>query len=318
MTNTYIFDGAAVHVIAAPAERPLRWAAWRPDGAHALVAGNRGAVLRFDGQRFDPIACDATHNLRGVAWSPDAARALLVGNRGAVLMYDGASFRELPRATDENLRRAAWAPDGASALIVGNGGCVLQYDARTDALQRVPGDPAHTLRSIAWRPDGAYALIGGYASPRAGYPAPHMLYRCDGRYTQGILATDDEDDAIAIDWQPGSDPPRALVLVSRYGPGDAALPGKIVSYDGHGFTYRTVPATAKGDVVTLLGLGWHPSGEYALLCGEQGKVLSYDGQRMRLIKPATTDSLVGPFWQPRAASPIALMLRGPDERVYTV
>ena len=318
MTRTYVFDGDAIRALDAPTERPLRWAAWRPDGAHSLVVGNRGTVLRFDGERFAAIAADGEHNLRGVGWSPDGERALLVGNRGAVIMYDGVALRELPRVTDENLRRVAWARDGGSALIVGNGGCVLRYDARTDALQQVPGDRAHTMRSIAWRPDGAYALIGGYASPRAGYPSPYALYRCDGRYVQGILATDDEDDATAIAWQPGADPLRALALVSRYGAGDASRPGKIVSYDGSGFTYRTVPATAKGDVVTLLGLDWHPSGEYALLCGERGKLLTYDGQRMRLVRSGTTDSLVGPFWRPNVAAPIALMLRGPDERPYTV
>jgi hypothetical protein len=323
MTAAYIFDGATTRAIDAPTDRALRWAAWQPDGSRALVAGNHGTALSFDRERFEALDSGATYNLRGVAWSPDGERALLAGNRGAVLLYDGRAFRELPPVTGENLRRVAWAPDGASALIAGNGGCVLRYDPKSNTLQHVPGDRAHTLRSIAWRPDGAYALIGGYASPRAGYPPPAVLYRCDGRYTQAILATDDEDDAIAIDWQPGpgaaaADPPRALILVSRYGEGDERLPGKIVSYDGHGFVYRTVPATAKGDVVTLLGLAWHPSGEYALLCGERGKLLTYDGQRMRLLTSGTTDTLVGPFWQPRASSPIALMLRGPDERVYTV
>ena len=318
MTNAYVFDGTVLRPIAAPTERALRWAAWRPDGALALLVGNHGTALSFDGERFGALPTESAHNLRGVAWSPDGERALLVGNRGAVLVHDGKSFHELPGVTAENLRRVAWSPDGGSALIAGNGGCVLRFDAKSGALEQLPGDRAHTLRSIAWRPDGGYALIGGYASTRAGYPRPYMLYRCDGRYNQGILATDDEDDAIAIDWRPGAGPARALVLVLRYAAGDERLAGKIVSYDGRGFAYRTVPATAKGDVVTLLGLAWHPAGEYALLCGERGKLLVYDGQRMQLIASGTQDALVGPFWQPRAASPVAILLRGPDERVYTV
>ena len=83
---------------------------------------------------------------------------------------------------------------------------------RGTSLEPLPGDRAHTLRSIAWRPDGAYALIGAYASAFAGYPRPHMLYRCDGRYTQALLATDDDDDAVAVSWRPGVTPHRALVL----------------------------------------------------------------------------------------------------------
>lgn len=336
MTTAYIFDGTHVRALEAPAERALRWAAWRPDGACALIVGNRGQVLRFEPPvpggptaRFDGLETGSAHNLRGVAWSPDGEQALLVGNRGAVLMHDAAasgSFSELPRVTGENLRRVAWSPDGTCALLVGNGGCVLRFDAATGRLEQLPGDRAHTMRSIAWRPDGAYALIGAYASRHAGYPRPYAVYRCDGRYVQGLLATDDEDDANAIDWQPGHDPPRALILVARYGDDGALQPGKIVTYDGAGYAYRSIPRIVRGgaairlpgDVVTLLGLGWHPSGEYALLCGEQGKLLSYDGQRIRLIVTGTRDNFVGPFWQPAVASPIALLLQGPDEKTYTV
>jgi hypothetical protein len=328
MPSTYVYDGTQVRALEAPAGRALRWAAWRPDGAFALIAGNRGTVLRFDGRQFDALETGSTHNLRGVAWSPDGARALFAGNRGAVLLYDAkaSAFAELRRVTDENLRRVAWSPDDSCALLVGNGGCVLRFDAATRALLQLPGDRAHTMRSVAWRPDGAYALIGAYASRHAGYPRPYALYRCDGRYVQGLLATDDEDDANAIDWQPGRDPPRALILVARYGDDGALLPGKIVTYDGAGYAYRSIPRIARagaaiklpGDVVTLLGLGWHPAGGYALLCGEQGKLLSYDGERMRLIATGTRDNLVGPFWQPAVASPIALLLQGPDEKTYTV
>jgi hypothetical protein len=323
-TSVYLYDGASVAALEAPADRPLRWAAWRPDGAFALLVGNRGQVLRFDGVRFDMLPSRLAHNLRGAAWAPDGSRALLVGNRGAVVQFDGASFHELPPATNENLRRVAWAPDGSCALLAGNGGCVLRFDARTNELQQLPGDRAHTMRSIAWRPDGAYALIGAYASRHAGYPRPYALYRCDGRFVQGILATDDEDDACAIDWRPGDDA-RALILIARYGDDGKLLPGKIVSYDGAGFTYRSLPrlvrssaTSARPEVVTLLGLGWHPSGDYALLSGERGKLLSYDGQRMRQIATGTSDNLVGPFWQPATSKPIALLLKGPDERVYTI
>jgi hypothetical protein len=251
----------------------------------------------------------------------------MVGNRGCVLAYDGSRFEVLKAPTVENLRRVAWSPDGSCALIVGNGGCVLRFDAASGAIVRLPGDRAHTMRSVAWRPDGAYALIGGYASRHAGYPRPYVLYRCDGRFVQGILATDDEDDAIAIDWRPGSDPARALVLITRSGEVDAPLPGKIVEYDGSGFGYRSLPRFAAregermklpGDVVQLLGLGWHPSGEYALLCGERGKLLTWDARAMKQVRSGVSHSLVGPFWQPAVAEPVALLLKGPDERVYTV
>jgi WD40 repeat protein len=317
MTKIYVYDGAAVRALDAPAARPLRYAAWRPDGTAALLAGNRGQVLRFDASAagasaFSVLDAESAHNLRGVAWSPDGARALLVGNRGAVLHYDGKRFAELPAVTAENLRRAAWAPDGACALVVGNAGCVLRFDAATGALQQLPGDRAHTMRSIAWRPDGAYALIGGYASRNAGYPPPHVLYRCDGRYTQGILTTDDEDDAIAIDWQSGATPPRASVLVASYHP-HGGVANKLIEYTGATVRYDAVEARP-----ALLGAAWHPDGSHLLLCGERGALMRHDGTGFHPIASGTGDNLVGPFWQPNTTSPVALLLKGPDEKVYTI
>lgn len=317
MTRIYTYDGATVSALDAPATRPLRYAAWRPDGASALLVGNRGQVLRFDpsaagAKAFAVLDSESAHNLRGVAWAPDGSRALLVGNRGAVLTYDGKRFAELPAVSVENLRRVAWAPDGSCALIVGNAGCVLRFDAATGTLEQLPGDRAHTMRSIAWHPDGGYALIGAYASPHAGYPRPHVLYRCDGRYTQAILTTDDEDDGIAIDWHPGATERRAVVLVASYGSGDIVT-NKIIEYTGTAIRYRAIEHEH-----VLLGVAWHPDGSHLLICGERGTILREDDAGLHAIASGTTDNLIGPFWQPNAASPTALMLKGPDERVYTI
>lgn len=311
MPDVYLFDGATLRPAPSPATRPLRYAAWRPDGSWALLCGNRGEAWRFDGETFEPLRTDSQHNLRGAAWSPDGSRALLAGNRGAVLHFDGDRFEELPAVTVENLRRAAWSPDGASALIVGNGGTVLRFDAASGALLPLPGDRAHTMRSVAWSPTGAYALIGAYASAYAGYPRPHMLYRCDGRYTQALLATDDEDDAVAISWRPGAAPPRALVLVVAYGEG-GRVSNKLFEYDGAGFSSLALDAPA-----ALLGAAWSPDGAYALAAGERGALLRFGDGPVTAIGSGTTDNLVGPFWRP-TGSPLAIVLRGPTERVFTV
>jgi photosystem II stability/assembly factor-like uncharacterized protein len=311
MPDVYLYDGSRVRGIASPAARPLRWAAWRPDGAWALLAGNRGQALRFDGETFAALPIESSHNLRGVAWSPDGERALLAGNRGAVLLYAGGHVAELRSPTVENLRRAAWSPDGSCALIVGNAGTVLRFDAASAALVPVPGDRAHTMRSIAWRPDGAYALIGAYASRFAGYPRPHVLYRSDGRYTQALLATDDEDDALAIDWRPGTQPARALALVVSYDNG-GRVTNKLFEYDGGGFDRHAIEAPA-----ALLGAAWAPDGSHALLAGERGTLLRMDDEAITPIASGTRDNLIGPFSRPAGAT-LALLLRGPQEKVYTV
>ncbi len=310
----YSFDGARLTSVDIPSTRPLRWAAWHPDGSWCLLVGNRGTVVRYEpsakGGRLETIDSGTKHNLRGVAFSPDGERALLAGNRGAVLLYEGGSITELASPTSENLRRAAWRPQGDFALIVGNGGTVLRY--QDGALTPVPGDRAHTLRAVAWRPDGAYALVGAYASRWAGYPRPHPLYKCDGLYLQSLLASDEDDDFVAVDWRPEGG--QALIVGYAFDRANAGPDGranKLLTYDGAGFSYRTVEASA-----SLLGAAWHPSGEYALLCGEAGALFRFAGERVEQIASGTRDNLVGPFWRPDGA--YALFLRGPGERVYTV
>lgn len=313
MSSIYLYDGASVRALDAPAEaRRLRWAAWRPDGAEALLVANRGQVWRLritdDGApQYEPLATGTTHNLRGVGWSPDGSCALLAGNRGALLLFDTASsaFTEVASPTTENLRRVAWSPDGAAALVVGNGGCVVRYDAAAGRALQVPGDRAHTLRSVAWRPDGRYALIGGYASRYAGYPRPGALYRCDGRYVSTVYAGDDEDDALAVEWGGR----RATILLAAYS--SRGVRNKLARYDGSrlNMAYLDAPHPLLGLAVTGNGL---------LLCGEKGVLMRMadDGVTSH-IETGTEDNLVGPFVRPGSGA-TALLLRGPDEKVYTV
>ncbi len=307
MAYLYRFDGAKLERTDAPGPRLLRWVAWRPDGSEALLVGNGGAALLWSGARFRPLDTGTRHNLRGAAWTPDGALAAIVGNRGAIVLTDGQSVRDVPSVTVENLRRVAWRPDGAWALVVGNAGTALRLD-REGRVEPIPGDRAHTLRAVSWRPDGAYALVAAYGSSWAGYPRPHPLYRCDGRYLQALMASDDEDDFVAVDWR--ADGREALVAGYAYLPDGAAV-NKVVIYDGRGF--RTSLVEGAG---LVLGAAWRPGANEALLVGERGCLVQYRDGRFESIDGQSPDNLVGPFWHPDGA--FALILKGPDERVYTV
>ena len=80
-----------------------------------------------------------------------------------------------------------------------------------------------------------------------------------------------------------------------------------------GVTTRPLDTSA-----TLLGLGWRPDGAEMLLCGERGAVVAAAGGAVRTVDSGTRDNLVGPFWSPSRDAPLAVMLKGPDEKVYTV
>jgi WD40 repeat protein len=308
VTSAYAFDGAKFRPLDWEPPRTLRWAAWRADGEALLAAGNGGCVMIWDGSQLRPLQSNTRQNFRGVAWSPDGGSALLAGNGGAVFRLRGEAIEELESPTSENLRRVAWHPDGTYALIVGNNGVVLRYAEASGALAPLPADRAHTLRAVAFRLDGAYALVGAYASRHAGYPRPHPLYRCDGRYLQSVLASDDEDDLVSIDWSRDS-----TALVSGYAwLGDGSLMNKALLFDGS--AWQTRAWASKG---VVLGGAWRPGGEDALLVGEGGLAMRLDGDgELTSLESGLEVSLVGPFWKPDGEW--ALALRGPDERVYTV
>ena len=308
MTSAYSFDGERLRPLDWQPRSALRWASWRPDGGVALAVGNGGSAILWDGQRFEFLSTGTRQNLRGAAWSPDGVMALLVGNRGAVFRLEEGAIEELQTVSTENLRRVAWHPSGAYALVVGNAGTVLRYDRPTASLAPLPGDRAHTLRSVAFRADGAYALVGAYASRWAGYPRPHSLYRCDGRHFQGMLASDDEDDFVAVDWSYSG-----TALVCGYAwRGEGVLVNKAVLYDGSSWRTRTW-----GGEGVVLGAAWRPGADDALLVGEGGMLIRLDAEGgIAELASDTKDNLIGPFWRPDGST--AIVLRGPGDKVYTV
>lgn len=311
MTTAYVFEDRRFRPLDWTASRALRWVAWRPDSSAALMAGNGGSALLYDGTRTEVLTTTTRQNLRGAAWSPDGMTALMVGNRGAVLRLHGESVEELDSPTTENLRRVAWHPSSAYALVVGNAGTVLRFDRADGTLAPLPADRAHTLRSIGFRPDGAYALTGAYASRWAGYPRPHALYRCDGRFLQALLASDDEDDFVSIDWRAENGGSTALICGYAWR-GDGSMVNKALLFDGSAWQARTW-ASEK----VVLGGGWQPGGDDALLVGEGGIAMQLTNEGgLAPLESGTTDNLIGPFWRPDGA--YAIVLKGPGERVYTV
>lgn len=305
-TILYRFDETGFTPIDTGAGQALRWAAWRGDGAVALLVGNKGTILRYDGKEFQPVPCPTQENLRGVAWAPNGRSALIVGNHGTVLLYRERGVAVISPITTENLRRVAYRPDGRLVLIVGNSGTVLRFEGLSLAV--VPTERAHTLRAVAYRPDGAYALVGAYASRWVGHPRPHALYRCEGTYLTALMTTDDEDDFLRIDWH--HDGRTALVVGYGwhiYGEGHH---NKVFTYDGFGYRFYRVPTSAY-----LLGGAWQPGTDDALIVGDEGTALWFSGEEFTPLQTGTNEPLIGPFWHPSGTW--ALVLVG-SRRLYTI
>ncbi|MBI4306941.1 MAG: WD40 repeat domain-containing protein [Chloroflexi bacterium] len=148
-------EGVRSHDLRHPND--LRHAAWRPDGAAIMLAGNQGTVGIWDGNEAAWLPGGGFENLRGCAWSPDCTQATIVGNGGALLRFrDGRLFREA-FYSPVSLRRVAWSPTGDVALIAGNDGLLLEIE-RTGVPRRAGFADSH-LRAIEWLPAGDRALI---------------------------------------------------------------------------------------------------------------------------------------------------------------
>jgi hypothetical protein len=90
------------------------------------------------------------------------------------------------------------------------------------------------------------------------------------------------------------------------------MTNKILLFDGSAWRTNSWPATG-----IVLGGAWRPKGAEALLVGEHGLALRMaENGGTEEVESGTADNLIGPFWRPDGS--MALILKGPDERVYTV
>jgi Tol biopolymer transport system component len=75
-------------------------------------------LLVYDGRGFSYQAVEASGALLGAAWHPSGAHALLCGENGVLLKYSESSVEQLTSATSDNLVGPFWRPDGSSALLL--------------------------------------------------------------------------------------------------------------------------------------------------------------------------------------------------------
>jgi hypothetical protein len=283
-------------------EQPLRWVAWKDDGASALLVGNRGTILKFENGRFEPVASPTEENLRGVDWAPDGRSAIIVGNSGTVLRYREQGVSQMTSLTTQNIRRVDFRPDGRFAIAVGNNGTVLRIESGGTTI--VPTERAYTLRSVAYRPDGAYALVGAYASRWVGHPRPHALYRCDGSYLTALMSTDDEDDFLRINWH--HDGRTALVVGHGWHINSEGHHNKVFTYDGFGYHFYRVPSDAH-----VLGGAWKPNTDEALIVGDEGSAMWFSNGDFKPLHTGTDEPLIGPYWHPSGEWAIVLTAAKP-------
>jgi WD40 repeat protein len=154
-----------------PNTENLRSAAWNSSGTLALVAGNRGGLVKYDGKSLQRVD-DGTANLRHVAWHPSSESALVTSNCFAeefipsptLFQYDLKTG--LLKALNEgraDLIGADWKPNGEAALVVGydvvwHNGYIGSFDGTSLTPFEFENKRVYPV-AVAWNLEGTVAAI---------------------------------------------------------------------------------------------------------------------------------------------------------------
>jgi hypothetical protein len=126
--SAILVDGKAnLSKVEVPGSENLRAASWNPEGALALIAGNRGNLFAYEDETTQIIQ-GGRANLRHIAWRPNTKSALVTSNCFAeefipspnLFSYEAESqaFNSLNEGRAD-LIGVDWKPDGSSAIAVG-------------------------------------------------------------------------------------------------------------------------------------------------------------------------------------------------------
>jgi DNA-binding transcriptional ArsR family regulator len=285
---------------------------WKPDGSYALIGGTGGLIARYDGKSV-VLLSNIQVEPKQIAWNPDGSEALIVGYGGIFSFKEDPSPLKL--GPDLDYRCVGWDPIGTYALIggrtinepTGHTASLLKYDGSNleDITHLLDDNSDASIIHIAWNPRDDFALI----------------YRDDGKlYEYGadeISLISEIDDIFDIAWKP--DGSKAFLLYDdlslaswdRHKPTDidVVTTGKegskyssgmiswkpdgshaiVVGYDAYHNLCRIYKYDGTMKFIEELtdkqvnDMGWHPSGEYALVVG------SYNGSGGLLQKIVVDD-----------------------------
>jgi hypothetical protein len=182
--------------------------------------------------------------------------ALVVGDNGRLFVFDGRQLFQFPTHTVFDLTQVRWRHDGAYALAVGENNILLKITVSKGVVlvETIPTPLPNTARleSITWKADDSSALIAG--------PVGKFLV-FDGQSATIILSGITKP-IFASAWSPTQN----LALV-------VGQSGLIAEFNGTS-THIVDPSPTN---YSFFGIGWNPSGSYALVGGDHAKLFEYQG-----------------------------------------
>jgi len=279
-----IYDGSSFTILEdIPTMDFPRRIEWRPDGSEALVT-NGQRLYRFDGSTFSEIPL--SHEVYGfleaeggqgllydVAYIGDGPEALIVGGyfgagfipHGTVVYFDGSTGLLVHDIEYEFFQGVDGVGTSSEALVVGITGAIYRVPVSGDS---VGIEPAYTryvdvqLESGRWKPGEKVALVVGT------FPGDVMRY--DGK-TMERVPNLPQLFYYDVAWNP-REPDIAVITAC-----DFSGHSVILRYDDRIRGYTPVQSMTLSNYGHLRNAAWNPDGSYALIGGDNGELLRYDG-----------------------------------------
>jgi len=206
------------------------------------------AVVPFT--HFAQVSADNSQ----LPFDPSRPYALVVGEGGHLFIFDGRQLFPFPTPTSYNLTQVRWRHDGAYALAVGKSNTILKIAISNGnvSVQSIPTPlpDTDTLESITWKSDDSSALIAGPGGKLALFDGQRVTLISSG-ITKPIFASA---------WSPTQN---IALLVGQS--------GLIAEFNGT----KTHIVDPSPTTYTFFGVGWSPSGSYALVGGDFATLFEY-------------------------------------------
>src|SRR6266568_3109214 len=253
-----------------------------PKPAYALVVSADGKVSRlYQNGTLTLVGQPVTTPLRSVAWKPDGSYALISGDFAVLLKYDGTTLTAIPTgiSTGFNFWTVSWKPDGSYALVGGTSGILFKYDGVK--VTTIP-NTSTTILAINWQPSGNYALLVGKSGLALTY---------DGT-TVRSFSTGTTFDLDVAAWNPNG----AYALIG-------GLNRTLLQFDGT--TVAAINTSIVPPSNAIRAISFNQAGTMALLAGDNGMVLTWNGSTLTMLSSLTSSYLYSISWSPSGTAYIA-------------
>jgi WD40 repeat protein len=247
--------------------------------------GTIGTVDTTTGKETARFPTAHTKEVCTAAISPDGARIASCSWDGSLRVHDVASGKELGVVTlPSGAAYFAWHPDGRRAAVALNDKTAVIVDTTTLAIERVLTGHTGAVKTVAWNADGSRLLSGSSdASARVWDTASGECVATMKARTPAPVTTPSTS-------EPTSQPPNQTEGHEGTIESGVFVPGSsLAATASHDGSVRLWDATTGRQIRILME---SDDAQYRIAASPDGKRLASGGERLSILDPASTGSLL--------------------------